>query len=398
MRENIEQCSACGACVQKCPRKCIELKADENGFLYPVIDRDACIGCDLCDAVCHLEVPRRERYGGQRAYAAVHRDKSVLRASTSGGAFTAIAEVIFSLGGVVYGCAYEKPLKAVHIRIEDRKDLERLNGSKYVQSEIGSAYSEVARDLAADRWVLFSGTPCQIAGLYAFLNGKQYDRLITVDIICHGVPSHAYFNKFLKWYEDRNGVDVSSFDFRSKKNAGWSCAGICEGTRRKDGRPYRKKIFHFEHYYYSYFLSADIYREGCYDCKYANLDRVGDYTLGDLWGAEGLGLPFSVADGCSLVLVNTEKASEMLGKIDMELFEIPIEAAVAHNEQLRTPSQRSHKREELLDEFRKCSAEETQKNYLKKNRANIIKARLKYMVPAGMRHRLLKLRYQIKRP
>lgn len=210
-----KECTACGACVQKCPKACIAMREDENGFLFPHVEVEKCIECGQCDRVCHLNADMRNDYT-KTAFACVHRSKEALKKSTSGGAFSAIAERIFSLGGVVYGCGYLTPTEPHHIRIEDPKDIDRLRGSKYVQSTMGNSYKQVLEDLCAGKWILFTGTPCQVAGLKAFL-GRPYETLVTADIICHGVPSAAYFRKFIAGYEKKHRCSVLKFDFRSKK-------------------------------------------------------------------------------------------------------------------------------------------------------------------------------------
>lgn len=165
-------CTACGACVQKCPKACITLAEDENGFLYPRVNTEKCIKCGLCDGVCHLNTDVRNPET-RAAAACSHRDRTVLKNSSSGGAFTALAERIFSRGGVVYGAAYITPTQPQHARVERIEELQKLRGSKYVQSTIGDTYRQAQADLLSGRWVLFTGTPCQIAGLKAFLGSRM---------------------------------------------------------------------------------------------------------------------------------------------------------------------------------------------------------------------------------
>lgn len=384
-------CTGCGACVQKCPRKCIKLTEDKEGFLYPIIEIDKCVNCNMCNGVCPVFKNVTYDITYQRAYAAVHKDRDVLNRSTSGGAFSAIANEILSRGGVVYGCAYQPPLKAVHIRIDNLLDLTRLNGSKYVQSLIDDCYKKAECDLKEGKWVLFSGTPCQIAGLKSYLN-QDYEKLFTVDIVCHGVASQACFDKYIQWYEHKNNMIVNNFDFRSKKNSGWSIAGISTGIDAKSGKSCSKKVFYFDEYYYFYFLKSAIYRESCYKCKYTNLSRAGDFTLGDLWGAERFNLPFSVVDGCSLILANSKKATELLELLPIYLKEISVNSAIADNEQLRQPSKRPAIRESLLTQFRELDAEQIQKIFKKTYRAMRFKAKCKYLVPKSLRHMLLMLK------
>lgn len=387
-----KNCTACGACVQKCPKSCIAMREDENGFLFPQVDIEKCIRCGLCDKVCHLNTDMRNDET-KMAFACVHCSNEVLKKSTSGGAFTAIAESIIARGGVVYGCAYVTPTEPHHVRIDKQEDLQRLRGSKYVQSTIGDSYCQVLEDLRIGKWVLFTGTPCQIAGLKAFL-GKPYNTLVTADIICHGVPSAAYFRKYLYWYEKKHDCKVKDFNFRSKENRCGTYAGTCDID---DGKSVRvQRIFYFNEYYYFYFLKSELFRDSCYDCRYTSLFRPGDFTLGDFWGAEGQKLDFNVTDGCSLVLLNTEKAKSIFNELNVYSTKIDIAFAVANNSQLRESSRHTDIRGTLLREYRECSAEEIQKLFKKRFRVARLKAKIKYAVPLKVKKILLKYRYSAK--
>lgn len=392
-----EKCTACGACFQSCPKGCISIETNSHGFLYPHLNEVVCIECGKCLRACPINSDKNVNSSDQKAYAVVHKNHNVLMNSTSGGAFSAIAEYVLKQQGVVYGCAYTEHLNVRHIRIDNIEDLCRINGSKYIQSNTGMTFRQAEQDLKNGKIVLYSGTPCQVAGLNAFLN-QPYDNLITVDIICHGVPSQAYFDKFIEWYERSNNVMLSNLSFRSKKAKGLRGAGTYVGTYEgvyvRTGKPFKKKLNYFDSYYYFYFLNSDIYRESCYSCDYAKIERVGDFTLGDFWGAEGQAVPFSVDDGCSLMIANTKKANALLEKFNIKFWEVPISFAVEHNKQLKLPSNMSHKRFELLEEYRNCSAEVIQKNFKIKNKKAIVKGKLKYLVPSGLKKILLKIRYK----
>lgn len=387
-----KNCTACGACVQKCPKSCISMKEDENGFLFPQVDTDECIGCGLCDRVCHLNINMRNDET-KMAFACTHCSDDVLKESTSGGAFTAIAESIFNRNGVVYGCAYVTPTEPYHIRVARKEDLKKLRGSKYVQSEIGNSYQQVLNDLKFRKWVLFTGTPCQVAGLKAFL-GKPYDTLVTADIVCHGVPSAAYFRKYIEGYEKKHGCTVRSFDFRSKENKCGTYAGICNIDN--NNRTLTRKIFYFNEYYYFYFLKSELFRDSCYDCHYTNLFRPGDFTLGDFWGIDGKKLGFNSVDGCSLVLLNTDKAKNIFKELNVCSSKVELAFAVANNTQLRESSRHTDFRKTLLQEYRECSAEEIQSCFKRRYRIARIKARIKYAVPRKVKKILLKYRHLTK--
>ena len=192
-----EKCTGCGACVQRCPKRCISWTEREFGFRYPQIDKDACVNCGLCEKVCPID-KALEVSAEQKAYAAVHKDDEVLAKSTSGGAFTAIADAIFAQGGIVYGVAMLDGMRVKHIRTSGKDDFEGLRSSKYLQSDTGTTYQMVEQDLKQGKTVLYSGTPCQIDGLKNFL-GKDYENLYTADIVCHGVGSQAYFDKYMDY-------------------------------------------------------------------------------------------------------------------------------------------------------------------------------------------------------
>lgn len=386
-----KNCTACGACAQVCPASCIGLLEDVDGFIYPVLDDKKCIECNLCVNSCHLNYPQAFCKDEQHAYAAVINSSLDLNRSTSGGAFTAIARYILNKNGVVYGCAYVGHLQAKHIRIDSVESLTKLNGSKYVQSSIGNSYLEVKRDLESGLLVLFSGTPCQVAGLKVFL-GKEYDGLITIDLVCHGVPAQSFFDKYIKWYEKKHHLAISDYSFRSKDNSGWSLAGVCQGIDNRTNGTVRKNIFYYKEYYYYYFLQGYIYREGCYSCKYASRERVGDFTLGDFWGAEGLKMPFSISDGCSLILTNKSKAMNLLSQLDCSFMEIPIQTAVINNKQLVCPSKVPMDRGKIIGTLNQKNADECYKLFLKTTWLSRMIGFLKYHIPKPIKRQLITLK------
>lgn len=387
---NLEKCTACGACVQKCPKNCIILESDENGFLYPSINTEDCINCGLCEKVCPIEDALLSKT--PKVYACASKDARVLAQATSGGVFGALAALVLENGGVVYGCAYSGHLQAVHIRVDEKEALSALFGSKYVQSNTLSTYKECEEDLKNGKTVLYSGTPCQIAGLKKYLH-EDYENLITVDLVCHGIPSQKYFDKFIALLEKEEGAECTDYSFRSKANAGWSLAGMAR-FKNEQGKIFEKKQYYFSNYYYNYFLSCLSYRDSCYSCKYTTHNRVGDFTLGDFWGAEGQDLPFDVEKGCSLVLLNSPKADALFEKLDLMKQEIPLNVAVRYNKQLSTPSRARGDREELLREFREEPAETIQKRFKRKNKKQILIGRIKYIIPKGLKKTLFKKRYK----
>ena len=373
-----EKCTGCGACVQRCPKRCISWTQREFGFRYPQIDKDACVNCGLCRSTL-FPYTTLFRSVEQKVYAAVHKDTEVLAKSTSGGAFTAIADAIFAQGGIVYGAAMLDDMQVKHIRTTGKDDFEGLRSSKYLQSDTGTTYQMVEQDLKQGKFVLYSGTPCQIDGLKNFL-GKDYETLYTVDIVCHGVGSQAYFDKYMDFARERYGK-IKALRFRSKEYAGWSCGG---GVVVVDSSDCLKKIPYrdFDNYYYSYFLSGDIYRKSCYSCKYANTNRVGDFTLGDYWGVEALNLPLQTENGCSLLLVNNQHAMQLLDEIEsLDRVETTVEQAAHCNKQLNAPSKLMDSRQNRIGEYESMSGQQIQKEYLKNHRKTVVKGQLKALMP-----------------
>ncbi len=354
---DIKDCCACGACENICPKNAISMLEDEQGFVYPEINRDLCIQCGACMKVCNFKkTDAMDSKFEQKVFAFASNDAQILKKSASGGAFAEIANIILAReDGVVYGAVEEsrdKKWKVHHKRIDNISDLVLLQGSKYVQSEIGTVYSEVKRDLLDGKNVLFSGTPCQIDGLNGFL-GKKYDNLLTVDIICHGVPSQRLFIDFLNYQEKKKNIHIDKFIFRDKsKGQGMiSRMDIINSDRSivKKGELYS---------YFYLFLKQHIYRENCYHCPYAKKDRVSDLTLGDFWGFATL-YPsvkkeyLSDEKGISCILANTEKGlCFVLEKLtDCTIMESDFDKASEYNGQLIAPSKKSNIRSKLLEDY-----------------------------------------------
>ena len=379
MTVDFEKCTGCGACVQSCPKQCISWTEGEFRFKYPQIDKDICVNCGICEKVCPIDKVLQTPTT-QKAYAAVHKDYQVLAKSTSGGAFTAIADAVFAQDGIVYGVAMMDNMQVKHIRTSNKEEFAVLRSSKYLQSDTGNTYQMVEQDLKEGKTVLYSGTPCQIDGLRHFL-GKPYERLYTVDIVCHGVGSQAYFDKYLDFARKRYG-NIKTLRFRSKEYVGWSCGGVVVVVTGSSDClkkiPYRD----FDNYYYAYFLSGDIYRKSCYSCKYANMKRVGDFSLGDYWGVEKLHLPLNTFNGCSLLVVNSDKATKFLSKIEtMNIKETRVDEAISQNEQLKHPSRLPDSRKERIKEFELLTGTQIERVYLSKYRKRYLKGLVKSLIP-----------------
>lgn len=374
-----KDCCGCTACEQICPKNCISFKENNEGFMYPVVEQAVCVNCGACTKHCPVLNPLPTE-NVPTVYAAKYRDNRTTAESTSGGIFIPIAKNTLENDGIVYGCAYDENLAARHIAVENENELFRLQGSKYVQSDISGIYSRIKADLESDRYVLFSGTGCQVAGLRSFL-GREYEKLTTVDIVCHGVPSPKLFARYIDYLGKKLGEPVKSYNFRSKKRRGWGLFYELEwGKNSKGGSG-------FDDPYYNAFLNCKTYREGCYNCRFANCNRQGDITLADFWGIEYINPKFYSKNGVSLVLVNTEKGKKLWKSLDncIDSANSTLEQAVKMNKNLSAPSSRPECRSSIYEGFDGDFEEYVaQKLYVKPD----IKRKIKAVVPVSLKGRI----------
>lgn len=349
------KCCACGACKNICPKGAIAMKEDEYGFLYPQIDEKKCVQCGICKKVCAYQ-------NGQvknipiKCYAAVNKNKVELMKSASGGIFVAVATSVLKEGGVVFGAALDFEdghAHPHHIAVREISQLYRLQGSKYVQSAIENTYEEAKEELNLGKKVLFSGTPCQIAGLYGYLR-REYENLFTVDVICHGVPSAKMFDDFLQNETNKRNVKkIKEYIFRDKKR-GWGMNGkirfeLKNGSEKTVYIPARLTSYN------TFFLDGFNYRENCYSCKYANSKRPGDITLGDYWGIERenpellKNKEYDIENGISCIIVNSKNGMKIMQNIiNLSMYETQFEKIANKNGQLKYPSKRPAKREQIM--------------------------------------------------
>lgn len=303
-----KNCSGCTACLHACPNSSIVMAADEQGFLYPKVNESSCTKCGACVAVCPFKDSRpndKIDISDQLVYALKHRDQGIRYASTSGGAFSAISAHFLEMGGVVYGAAFNEALQVLHVRCTTTSERDSLRGSKYVQSVLGNTFSYIREDLESGRQVLFTGTPCQVAGLYAYL-GKDYQKLFCCDLVCHGVPSQLLFKEYLAYVEGKGRSKVTGIEFRNKSR-GWTEFSFVIHTENGE----TSVRFNDDPYCYLFSLNIML-RPACYTCKFANMHRVADITMGDFWGIEKSNPGFKDDMGVSLVLANTSKGRAVL--------------------------------------------------------------------------------------
>lgn len=330
-----EQCTGCAACMNRCPKKCIEMHEDSiMGHLHPVIDHTKCVDCGACKKVCPVNSPLNLQKP-LTAYAGWDKSESEYKSSTSGGAASAFARYVIRQGGVVYGCSMMPGIEVRHIRIDTEYDIRLLKGSKYVQSTIGDVYSKVREDLRQDRKVLFIGTPCQVAGVKSFIGERIAGNLYTVDLICRGTPSLAFLRRHI--LKKTKGVVPDEIFFR--KGAYLLLLLLLGGKEI-----YRSSLFEqrYQDIYYNAFFDGFSYRDSCNTCRYAQPNRVSDVTIGDFWGLDE-DFPLEHPHGCSVLLPTTEKGMVLIDGIRSEfnLFERSVDEAVNGNEQLRNPKKKN---------------------------------------------------------
>jgi len=300
---NKKECCGCSACAQRCPKKCITMKEDFEGFLYPNVNNAACVSCGMCEKVCPIQ-NKEEKDSFLGAYAAYANDIQLREKSSSGGIFSLCAERILDMGGVVFGAAFDEDFIVHHIKIDKMEELWKLQGSKYLQSCIGDTFKETEQFLKQGRTVLFSGTCCQIEGLKHFL-GREYDNLLTIDVLCHGVPSPKLWKSY--WDEKNRlygkGLSVS---FRNKES-GWKQYSV--KFTFENGVVYKESFYTDS--YMKLFLNNICLRPSCHDCKFKSLNRLSDISLGDSWGIEKYKPHMDDDKGTSVVLIHSEKGKKL---------------------------------------------------------------------------------------
>lgn len=378
-------CIGCNACYSVCPHNAIEMKADGMGFGYPEIDPCKCIECKLCEHVCPIinKLSDNDEFK-QEYYATQMIDRSRLANSQSGGAFQAIAIKILEQGGLVYGAGFDDNLDVKHIRITEIGHLNNILGSKYVQSDISDSMIQAKADLKDGYVVLFSGTPCQIAGLKRFIPPSLQSNLLTVDLICHGVPSPAVYRQYRQYLEDKYGKKIVRFIFRDKNAFGWKTSK--ESVIYVDG-----EILHPNFHNFLYFQKNFITRPGCSICKFCTLTRQSDITVGDCWGWEKQSrIDLEEYLGVSLVLINNEKGKSYFKKAYDVLKTVNVNIR-PHLLQpnLRCPTDRPKLADKVAQDFEKYGFEYIQDKY-GYNKKNLRRYKIQYYLGA-IRRRLKKL-------
>lgn len=355
-----KNCCGCQACAQVCPRGCITMAEDGEGFRYPQVDADKCVQCGLCETVCPVLHPAEDTGREPEAYAAYSLEPEIRRESSSGGIFTLLAEKILEENGVVYGAAMEES-RVNHIRVTGREKLSRLRGSKYVQSDIAGTYRRAKADLDGGKPVLFSGTPCQIEGLRTFLR-KDYEKLVCVDIICHGVPSPKVWQDYVSLRETAAGAPVARMIFRHKKYSWKSYAVLFEFSNKT---AYDRR--HSDDPFMQVFLHDLCLRPSCYECGFKKLGRVSDITLADFWGITEIQPEMDDDGGTSLVLIHSQKGQDIFETIRPRMCcrSTNGKAAIAANSAMLHSVKKPKNRERFLNELQADNFEALAAKYAK---------------------------------
>lgn len=333
-------CTGCGACVNICPKHCLQLKPDCEGFFYPKYDDANCIECGLCEKTCHVVTPKEHSSPClDRFYLYRANDSSLLQASTSGGGFTLFAKWVLDQGGIVFGSRYNGEHECLEVFSTDQTSLASLRKSKYLESYTGNTFSEIRKQLQSGRHVLYCGTPCQVRGLKQYLDTThtKTDLLLTLDFACHGVPSNDYFRQFKRMFE-KEGKKVVDVDFRykdfSKPNMMWHNMTLRLGF--SDGSEKVFPRYYYYYYYYEPFLNNLFLRKSCYQCDIA-LHSDADVSLGDFWGINKHRNELDDNRGMSFISINNERYIPLWEELSKQGFSehLPFDAVAYQYEDKR---------------------------------------------------------------
>lgn len=326
-------CCGCTACASICPKDAITMEPDTLGFKYPKVDLSKCIACGLCEKVCAFNdsYDKSLNLKEPEIYAARHKDMHEIETSRSGAAFIAISDYVLENDGIVYGVGYKEHFRVTHKRATTKWERNEFKGSKYVQSDLDGIFRQVKEDLKQGNTVLFSGTPCQTAGLNSYIGKKLRENLVLVDIVCHGVPSPYIWRDYLAYIEKKYKNKVVKVDLRDKSRIGWS--GHIESFVLDSGHKIELKI------YTNLFYQHIMFRYSCGKCHFTNTQRPSDITIADFWGWEKTDSEFNKDNkGVSLVLVNTEKGRSLFEEANKDLDIIPAKMEDCLQPNLRHPS------------------------------------------------------------
>ncbi len=344
MINNYKNCTGCGACYNICPQNSITMEGNEFGFYKPVISKDKCVNCGLCNKVCPINY-KSKNLMEPNAFALLNKDE-IRAKSSSGGAFSAFADYILEKNGIIYGVIWDESIQAIHYRAKNSNELEKIHGSKYVQSNTKHTYKLAKNDLDDGKLVLYSGTPCQIAGLKSYL-GQEYDNLLTIDIICHGTQSPLFLERFKNnFLQNKPNEKILNINFRSKKTP-WGLGHYTTEITTD------KKNYVIKNCYYTEFMDMTL-NECCINCYYAGIPRIGDITIGDFWGVDEYNSKLNDKKGTSVVLLNSYIGNSIFNTIKKQYIteELPLDMVIKHNPNIIKPTAEHKRRKEFLEKLK----------------------------------------------
>lgn len=341
-----ELCVGCTSCANICPKKAISMEEDSKGFKYPIINQEECIDCGMCKKVCPILNYKREVEFEGVVYAAYNKNENIRSHSSSGGIANLLAEYIIEQDGIVIGASFDRDFNVIHSIAKNKDDIKKFMGSKYVQSNLDDVFKQIKTYLDDDKYVLFTGTPCQVEGLKSFLI-KDYNKLYTQDSICHGVPSPKVWIKYLQYRKLKdvnNKEEITDINFRNK-DKGWSKYDFeikYETTNFK--------INHSQDLYFKAFLKNTDLRESCYNCLFKKKHRISDITLADYWGITNIHQGFEDDKGVSAVIINTNKGKELFEKIKRNICyeKTSLDDVIKYNPSMINSSCKDLKREKFF--------------------------------------------------
>lgn len=355
--EKNKECCGCGACSDICPKKAITMKEDDETFLYPKIDNEKCINCNLCEKVCPLNFNDFQSPGNVKSFIGTYDDKKVIFDSSSGGAFTAICQIYIQKGYIIYGAQYDKHLRVVHDSANTFDGCQRFRKSKYVQSNTEGCFFRIADELKKGEKVLFSGVSCQVAALCSYLKAKNISslNLITVNVLCHGVPSQKIFDEYIKEEEKREGSSICVYKFKNKEPNKGKINSRTSYIEFENGHNYIKTIKNdpFLRGYYRRLF----YRPSCMKCHFTCKERISDYTIADAWNIEEIYPDLNPIEGISLLTLNTKQAINDLPELKkyMLLNEISSDWALNSQALFREPTSSHKNRDKFFERWKKKS-------------------------------------------
>ena len=348
-----DQCTGCTACASSCPVSCIDMQMDENGFAYPFIsDPHKCISCGTCEAVCPVLNYKKTEGDEPQAFAAYSKNDTLRKESSSGGIFSEIARMVLANGGLVFGARYDECFKVCHDLVDNEMALSALRGAKYAESWLGDTFSKLQKELKQGRRVLFTGTPCQVAGLRAFLN-DDYDNLICIDFICHSIPSPMVWEKYVEYRakNDANGQLPDLINLRDK-STGWRHYQYSNYFKYSNGMEHRDVST--QSVFMKLFIEDYISRQSCANCRFKGYNRISDFTLGDFWGIWDIMPEMDDNQGTSIVLLHSVKGKDIWNSVKDNLTykEVRLDLVAQQNRSLVNPSGQKNERKEVLDSIR----------------------------------------------